>query len=76
MEIASDKLAFLRTVKFKEIDFERIRPDKNHHWLNIADNDFEQLLPLANKETKLAKSQKDERAVFKLFSLGVSTNQG
>jgi predicted helicase len=73
MEIASDKLAFLRTVKFKEIDFERIRPDKNHHWLNIADNDFEQLLPLANKETKLAKSQKDERAVFKLFSLGVVT---
>ena len=48
-----------------EIDFERIQPDKNHNWLNIADNDFEELLPLANKETKRAKSQKEERAVFK-----------
>jgi predicted helicase len=73
MELAIDKLAFLRTVKFKEIDFDRIMPDKNHNWLNIADNDFDELLPLVNKETKQAKSQKEERAVFKLFSLGVVT---
>ncbi len=73
MELAIDKLAFLRTVKFKEIDFDRIMPDKNHNWLNIADNDFDELLPLANKETKLAKSQKEEQAVFKLFSNGVVT---
>jgi predicted helicase len=73
MEIAADKLAFLRISKFKEIYFERILPDKNHNWLNIADNDFDKLLPLANKETKRAKSKKDARAVFKLFSLGVVT---
>jgi len=73
MEIAADKLKFLRTSQFKEIDFDRIMPDKNHNWLNIADNDFDDLLPLANKETKLAKSQKEERAVFKLFSNGIVT---
>ncbi len=73
LEIATDKLAFLRSSQFKDIPFERIIPDKNHNWLNIADNDFETLLPLANKETKLAKSEKEERAVFKLFSLGVVT---
>ncbi len=73
MELAIDKLAFLRAVKFQEMDFERIQPDKNHNWLNIADNDFDDLLPLANKETKRAKSQSGEQAVFKLFSLGVVT---
>jgi len=73
MELAIDKLAFLRAIKFKEINFDRIQPDKNHNWLNIADNDFEELLPLVNKETKLAKFQSGERAVFKLFSLGVVT---
>jgi predicted helicase len=73
LEIAADKLAFLRTSKFNEIDFYRILPDKNHNWLNIAENDFDELLPLANKETKRAKSQKEERAVFKLFSFGVVT---
>ncbi len=70
MEIAADKLAFLRTSQLKEIDFDRIMPDKNHNWLNIADNDFDELVPLANKETKLAKSQKDEKAVFKLLFFG------
>jgi predicted helicase len=73
LEIATDKLAFLRSSQFKDIPFDRIQPDKNHNWLNIADNDFETLLPLVNKETKLAKSQKEELAVFKLFSLGVVT---
>jgi predicted helicase len=73
MERAADKLAFLRTSKLREIEFDRIQADKNHNWLNLADNDFEQLLPLANKETKQAKSQKEERAVFKLFSFGVVT---
>jgi predicted helicase len=73
METAAEKLSFLRNHTFKEIDFARILPDKNHNWLNLADNDFEQLLPLVNKETKLAKTQKEERAVFKLFSLGVVT---
>jgi len=73
LEIATDKLAFLSTSQFKDIPFDRIQPDQNYNWLNIADNDFEQLLPLANKETKLAKSAKEERAVFKLFSLGIVT---
>ena len=75
MEIAADKLAFLRTAKFQKIDFERIQPDKNHNWLNIADNDFDDLLALVNKETKLAKFQKEECAVFKLFTTGYLTGK-
>ncbi len=75
METAAEKLSNLRTSPFKQIEFNKILPDKNHNWLNLADNDFEQLLPLANKETKLAKYQKEERAVFKLFSTGVLTSR-
>ena len=70
-----DKLSWFANTKFGDIPFDKIEPDKNHNWLNITDNDFDDLLPLANKETKLAKSQKEERAVFKLFSLGVATNR-
>jgi len=71
--LREDKLQWFASTEFKDIDFERIIPDKNHNWLNIADNDFDDLLPLVNKETKLAKTQENERAVFKLFSLGVVT---
>ncbi|MEK7991650.1 MAG: type ISP restriction/modification enzyme, partial [Thiotrichaceae bacterium] len=72
----AEKLAwFTGSFKFKDIDFERIEPDKNHNWLNLTDNDFDDLLPLMSKKTKAAKTAKDEQAIFKLFSLGVSTNR-
>ncbi|MDM8567414.1 N-6 DNA methylase [Candidatus Halobeggiatoa sp. HSG11] len=70
---AEEKKEYLIDNTLDSLDFERIMPDKNHNWLNIPDNDFDGLLSLANKKTKLAKSQKDEKAVFKLFSNGVVT---
>jgi len=69
------KLEWLRNNKFENIAFEKISPDKNSNWINLADTDFESLLPLANKETKLAKSKNDEKALFGLFSMGVATNR-
>jgi len=70
-----DKLSWFASTKFEDIPFARIEPDKNHNWINLADNDFDDLLPLANKETKLAKSQMEEWAVFKLFSQGIKSNR-
>ena len=72
-EIAKDKLAYLRRAKLDEIAFEDIVPDKSGNWLNQSNSDFDSLMPLANKETKFAKFVSDERAVFKLYSLGVVT---
>lgn len=68
-----EKLDWLRSAKFSEIPFEFISPDKNHNWLNITDNDFEDLIPVCAKETKLAKTKEEEKAIFKLYSLGVVT---
>ncbi len=65
-----EKLNWLHTHKLASIPFERITPDKNNNWINLVDNDFEDLLPLANKETKL---KKGGNAVFESFSLGVVT---
>lgn len=75
METAEEKLAFIASHPMRLLPFEQVSPDKNANWLNLTDNDFETLLPLASKETKAAKSAANERAVFKLFSLGVSTNR-
>ncbi len=57
------------------MDFERITPDKRNQWLNLSTSDFDTLLPLANRETKLAKRVEDEQAVFRLFPLGIATNR-
>ena len=72
-ELARDKLAYLSAAKLDEIAFEDITPDKSGNWLNQSSSNFDSLLSLANKETKFAKFAADERAVFKLYSLGVVT---
>lgn len=64
------KLQWFTENPFKEIPFTHIQPDKNNNWINIADNDFGTLLPMADKAVKAGKSKK---ALFELFSLGVVT---
>ena len=72
-ELASEKLAYLRNTPLEDIGFESIVPDAKSYWLNQSDSGFEQLLPLANRKTKLAKSASEEQAVFRLNSLGIVT---
>ena len=74
-ELAVDKLAFLHNALLENLDFETITPDDRNDWLNQSMSGFEQLPPLGNRETKLAKSVTDEHAIFGLYSLGVSTNR-
>ena len=73
LETAEEKLSFLEQTRLDEIEFETIKPSAKNNWLNLSDNDFESLIPTANKETKQAKRKSHERAVFKLFTLGVVT---
>jgi predicted helicase len=75
METAREKLHFLATTKFKDLPFEHIQPDKDHNWINLAENEWDDLLPIASKKVKLAKDNIDDEAIFKLFSLGVATNR-
>ena len=72
-ELAIDKLAYLRNATIDGIEFDRITPDAKAYWLDQSDSDFQELLPLANRETKFAKTLDAERAVFKLNALGVNT---
>jgi predicted helicase len=75
METAEDKLAFLGSNKASRIQFEQVKPDKTHNWVNLTENDWEGLLPIADKNAKGAKRPSDEKAIFKLYSLGVVTSR-
>ncbi len=75
METAEEKLAFLASQPMRAMAFDEVSPDKNANWINLTHNDFETLLPLASKETKAAKTASKERAIFKTFGFGVSTNR-
>jgi predicted helicase len=64
------KLQWLAQNPLRNIPFEIIRPDKNNNWINLADNDFESLLPLCSKNVKTGKSKE---ALFELYSTGIVT---
>ena len=74
-EVAADKLAWLSTARLDGPGFERIRPSARHDWIDQVENDWEDLIPVADKKTKAAKVKGQERAVFKEYVLGVSTNR-
>ena len=74
-ELAVDKLAYLRETTLDKIAFEYIAADVKSNWLDQSDTNFASLMPLADRQTKLAKTPDDEQAVFGLYSVGVSTNR-
>ncbi|MEZ5671036.1 MAG: type ISP restriction/modification enzyme [Thiotrichaceae bacterium] len=66
------KRDYLKNNKLANLVFERIIPDDRGNWINQTDNDFDELIPLVNKEVKAGKSQE---AIFQLFSSGVKTQR-
>lgn len=74
---ASEKSRFFKEysssskeILFGRIDFDVFKPDDNGNWINQTDNDFDQLLPLVDKEVKAGRGN---NAIFCLFSMGVKT---
>ncbi|MDX2073947.1 MAG: type ISP restriction/modification enzyme [Alphaproteobacteria bacterium] len=81
MDTAKEKkqqLAFL-TQNLNEIGYEQILPTAKNQWLNLSDNDFDDLLPLISKEVKAqalgSKVAGEANTLFKISSLGVVTNR-
>jgi predicted helicase len=61
-----DKLSWFKSTRFTNIEFDKINPDDKGNWLNLTDNDFDSLMPMIDKGND---------AIFRLSSLGVSTNR-
>ena len=75
MATAKEKLRFLAESSLKLLaksEMVRIKPDAKQNWINQTDNDFDQLLPLVDKEVKAGRG---DRCVFRLFSRGVATGR-
>ena len=71
----ADKLAELASLELDTNVFQDITPDSKSNWLNQSNPDFEKLMPLVDRQTMRAKVPEEERAIFRLYSLGVSTNR-
>ena len=74
-ELATDTLAYLRDATVESASFDVVVPDTKSNWLDQSDSGFEKLKPIANKETKFAKTAAAEQAVFGLFTNAVKSNR-
>jgi predicted helicase len=75
METAEEKLSFVGSTHQREVSFAELLSDAKSNWLNVSSGDFDELLPVAERQTKLTDAGARERALFKLYSLGVVTNR-
>ena len=68
---AEDKLDYVTHRIIKDIPFQHIQPDKDNNWINLTDNDWESLIPVADK---MVKGSSDKAgAIFYLYSNGIVT---
>ena len=72
---SADKVGYIKNKGISDLEFRELSPDGKANWLNQSNSNFDRLLTLANRETKLAKQTEEERAAFKLYSLGVATHR-
>jgi predicted helicase len=74
-ELAADKLSWLAHTGFEDITFEHLTPDDAGNWLHTERSDFDSFVPLADRSVKATSIQSQQTAIFKLYSLGISTNR-
>ncbi len=68
-----EKMEYLVSHKMQQIPFEHVFPDKDNNWINIIDNDWDKMIPVADKAVK--NSSVKNGVVFDLYSLGIVTNR-
>ena len=72
-DTADEKLSFLANSKAESLPYVRIEPDRTQNWLNLSENDWDSMVPVADKATKAARGIAQERAIFQTFGPGVNT---
>ena len=72
---AFDKVNYVAGRTPGDFEFTQITPDAKSNWLDQSTSGFDQLVPLANRETKFAKTAEHEQALFSLFTNAVKSNR-
>ena len=74
-ELATNKLAYLKSSNLQDIEFESIVPDEKSNWLKQSFSDFETLVPVAKPKLASGDTTLTSQTLFELYSMGVVTNR-
>lgn len=75
METADDKLAFLAASRLSGLDLEELEPSPQNDWLNQGDDDFGNLLPIAERKSEGRNTAGRVKAIFSLIAPGILTGR-
>jgi len=70
---SDEKMDYIVQNTFENLPFEHILPDKDNNWINLVENDWDEMIPVADKAVK--NSSNKVGVIFDLFSLGLVTNR-
>ncbi len=74
METVEEKLAWLGSARASRLKFDEVQPDAKANWLNLSANDFDDLMPLIDKDVKAEIKGSRDKTVFNLFGNGINTD--
>ena len=72
---SQSKVDYVKAAFLTELGFDEIRPDESGNWLSQSNNNFAQLITLANRQAKLGQSRDLGATVFELVTPAVKSNR-
>lgn len=72
---ASQKLEWLRDIKFADVEFEKIRPDDKDNWIELREHSWEDYSPLSAEAEKSGNVSNKIVKIFDEHVIGISTNR-
>jgi predicted helicase len=72
-DTAEDKLSFLGSISFEQVDFAHVTPDDKSNWINLTDNDFDSLIPLCSPKIKSVAME--DQVIFRFCANSIKTNR-
>ena len=76
METAEEKLSAIGSIGgLGKLAVETIQPDKKNDWLDLTQNDWDQLMPLVDPGVPASRTTNQHKAVFRLMSNGLKTQR-
>ena len=72
---AEDKLSWVAELPMDVKGWQALSHRDDAAWVDVPDSDMSDMIPIADKKTKNQIGSSQDRSIFKLYSLGASTNR-
>ncbi len=66
--IRDEKIEYLLSHKIPQIPFEHIIPDSQNNWINLVENNWDDMIPVVERKSK---NKANPNSIFSLFSTGI-----